>query len=195
MTTTGFCAMESSYRRKKMKRDATIRFGIYTLLAGSLFVYALMQKGPRLSQPLWLLAGTVVWGALEYAFHRWLFHSSKVGHWAERVFAYEHSRHHLDPLVAKHLFLPLKLTLPISSAILIAVIGLLGIAAAAPFYLGLLLGYALYEWLHYRAHHDYSEMTGLTAWLKRYHLAHHCGDESKHFGVSSPLFDWLARTM
>jgi hypothetical protein len=95
-----------------------------------------------------------------------------VGHWAERVFVYEHSRHHLDPLVERHLFLPLKLTLPISSALLIAAMGLLGIAVAAPFYLGLLLGYALYEWLHYRAHHDYSEKTGLTAWLKRYHLAH-----------------------
>jgi sterol desaturase/sphingolipid hydroxylase (fatty acid hydroxylase superfamily) len=62
------------------------------------------------------------------------------------------------------------------------------------FFAGFLFGYVCYDTLHYATHH--APMRGkLGHWLKHHHLRHHYLDKDRGFGVSTPLWDFVFRTM
>jgi sterol desaturase/sphingolipid hydroxylase (fatty acid hydroxylase superfamily) len=60
-------------------------------------------------------------------------------------------------------------------------------------FIGALIGYCIYEWLHYKAHHGHST-SGPLKYLKKYHMLHHGETPNLRFGVTSPLFDCLFGT-
>jgi sterol desaturase/sphingolipid hydroxylase (fatty acid hydroxylase superfamily) len=61
-------------------------------------------------------------------------------------------------------------------------------------YAGTVLGYITYDWMHYYTHH-FRPTTRLGKFLRRYHMEHHYKDSESHFGISSPLWDWVFRTV
>ncbi len=63
----------------------------------------------------------------------------------------------------------------------------------APVFSGFILGYLVYDMLHYATHH--LPMQGrVMKYLKRYHMLHHFKTPEQRYGVSSPLWDFVFRT-
>ena len=56
------------------------------------------------------------------------------------------------------------------------------------FFPGFLLGYLVYDMMHYAMHH-YNFKSGIMKQIKQHHMLHHYQDPGKGFGVSSGLWD------
>ena len=64
----------------------------------------------------------------------------------------------------------------------------LGGELAKPFFAFFLLGYLIYDYIHYSTHHFKTKSTWFKA-LKQHHMNHHFVNPELFFGVSSPLWD------
>lgn len=62
------------------------------------------------------------------------------------------------------------------------------------FFTGFLLGYLVYDRIHYATHHAHINGGKLWMAIKTHHLKHHFKDPDKGFGVSSPIWDVLFKT-
>jgi len=133
----------------------------------------------------WLLAGMVIFEAMEYGVHRF------VHWWKSRV----HFGHHEQPASLDLVFLPAPMhlvMLPLHGYAYLALTG--DLLATAALLAGNLVGLLYYEWVHYVAHIPVVPMTRWGRWMKKIHLLHHHKNEAFYFGVSTPLFDVLFGT-
>jgi sterol desaturase/sphingolipid hydroxylase (fatty acid hydroxylase superfamily) len=64
----------------------------------------------------------------------------------------------------------------------------------APLFAGFLMGYLVYDMLHYATHH-FRMRRGLFKALKRHHMQHHYKTPDQRFGVTSALWDWAFGTL
>ena len=58
---------------------------------------------------------------------------------------------------------------------------------------GVIVGYLSYEVVHYAIHRSRWFRHLFRPWVRN-HLYHHHKDDSRCFGVTSPLWDWVFRT-
>ena len=65
---------------------------------------------------------------------------------------------------------------------------------AAPFFAGFVVGYRCYDGTHDAVHH-FKQTSRIGRFVKRHHMLHHHADHDGGFGVSSPLWDVVFRTM
>ena len=63
-----------------------------------------------------------------------------------------------------------------------------------PLVSGFILGYLVYDLTHYATHH-FPMKRGVFKFLRRYHMQHHFKTPNARYGVSSPLWDYIFRTM
>ncbi|MGA2409826.1 MAG: sterol desaturase family protein [Candidatus Binataceae bacterium] len=123
------------------------------------------------------VAGLAAWTFVEYVIHAWLSHRFQ-------TFATPfHQGHHRDPhnVFAIRTWLPLIL-------IWITACALWGFATGVIFFTGVLSGFAIYEWLHYRIHFVLPR-SRWEAWLRTRHLIHHAQTDGRGFGVTSSVWD------
>ena len=66
-------------------------------------------------------------------------------------------------------------------------------ASLHAFFPGFLIGYLIYDMLHYAMHH-YNFKSGLMKRVKQHHMLHHYQDSTKGFGVSTALWDKVLRS-
>ena len=170
-------------------------FFFYTLLALGLGVAATISETRSLTSILFLcFAGILTWGLIEYGLHRLVFHfeaRSEKG----RSFVYAmHLSHHANPKTMDDLFTGLRLSLPIALCYCLLAWALMRSWQAMVYlFLGLMIGYFSYEFLHFQAHHRAPRLRVLR-YLKKYHLLHHHKTPTLRFGVTSPVFDYLFGT-
>jgi sterol desaturase/sphingolipid hydroxylase (fatty acid hydroxylase superfamily) len=122
-------------------------------------------------------AGLFAWTLVEYVIH------GVLGH-AHRTFVTElHSVHHRDPraVFAMGAWIP-------TAVILAGAYVWFGLAAGVIFYGGIVAGFAVYEYLHYRIHFA-TPANAVEARMRARHLAHHAGDPDAIFGVTTPIWD------
>ena len=145
--------------------------------------------------------GLLVWTLVEYLLHRYVFHFSPRNPpaWLQRLIFLFHGIHHVQPWDKQRLVMPPGVSIPLA-VVFYALFAwvLAGVLAApawlAPVFGAFLAGYLAYDLLHYAAHH-LSMDVAVGRWLKRYHLLHHHQTPDARFGVSSPLWDVLLRTL
>ena len=82
---------------------------------------------------------------------------------------------------------------PIGGLIAVLYVMMLGRYDWMMWYAGTVVGYLAYDWTHYYTHH-FRPTTRLGKFLRRYHMEHHYKDSESHFGISSPLWDWVFGT-
>ncbi|MGZ3688162.1 MAG: sterol desaturase family protein, partial [Bdellovibrionota bacterium] len=63
-----------------------------------------------------------------------------------------------------------------------------------PFYAFFIIGYLTYDYIHYSVHH-FRPRTAVGKRLKQLHMNHHFVSHEALWGVSSPLWDVIFRTM
>jgi len=170
-------------------------FFFYTLLALGLGVAATISETRSLTSILFLcLTGILTWGLIEYGLHRLVFHFDAQSEKGRRFVYAMHLSHHANPKTMDDLFTGLRLSLPIALCYCLLAWALMRSWQAMVYlFIGLMIGYFSYEFLHFQAHHRAPRLR-LFRYLKKYHLLHHHKTPSLRFGVTSPVFDYLFGT-
>jgi cyclopropane-fatty-acyl-phospholipid synthase len=130
-----------------------------------------------------LVSGIALWTAVEYLMHRYVLHRLA-----------PHYQHHAEPETLAYIFAPFAL----SGTSAVVLWGLLALIAGswqrgALIMAGTVAGYLCYEALHVRMH---SRVAGgpLLRALRKHHFYHHFADDSRCYGVTSPIWDYVFRT-
>ena len=134
------------------------------------------------------LLGYVIWTLIEYFGHRYLFHAEFPGAWGARIHLLIHGVHHDHPSDPLRLVMPPLLSAPIMLAAVLVGRVLFGFPLAYPGLMGFMLGYLVYDMVHYYLHHA-EPKTRLGRSLRRLHMLHHFRDSERGFGVSAPWWD------
>jgi sterol desaturase/sphingolipid hydroxylase (fatty acid hydroxylase superfamily) len=143
---------------------------------------------------LLFLIGVLTWTFTEYMLHRFVFHYQPSTALGKRVHFLAHGVHHDYPNDSSRLVMPPSVSLPLAVLFYVLFSMVLPAGYLPVFFAGFLLGYVCYDTIHYATHH--APMKGkLGGWLRRHHLRHHYMDDERAFGVSTPLWDYLFRTM
>ncbi|MBL4818021.1 MAG: sterol desaturase family protein [Deltaproteobacteria bacterium] len=151
---------------------------------------ALIYMGPK----GWALAlipvGMFAWTLTEYALHRFLFHYEFTSEAGKLFHKMVHGAHHILPNDPYRAGTPLGLSIPFAFSFALIFYWLLGPEWFFPFYAGVLLGYVVYERVHYAAHHIKSKRPWFMK-LKRHHLLHHHSKAAAgtKFGVTNMFWD------
>lgn len=139
-------------------------------------------------------AGVVLWTLTEYVLHRYVFHWVNDTAWGRRIHFVLHGVHHDFPNDKDRLVMPLGASIPLGVVIYALFTIALGQLHGEPLYAGMALGYLGYDGTHYAVHH-FKQGTRLGKFLRRHHMLHHHSDHEGGFGVSSPIWDVIFRTM
>jgi sterol desaturase/sphingolipid hydroxylase (fatty acid hydroxylase superfamily) len=143
-----------------------------------------IAEGQARAIPLALAAGVLLWTALEYLMHRFAFHGF-APHW----------EHHADPVDRKFILAPLQLSLPVTAGMWVALwLATRSTALPGMVLAGVWVGYLAYEAVHLRIHSPAPGGPILRA-LRRRHYYHHFADDHYCYGVTSPLWDVVFRSL
>lgn len=140
------------------------------------------------------LAGSFYWTFLEYAIHRWAYHTHFKSRFLNYFLGSFHLYHHKDMSdrrVYNAGFLMIYFLAPTVLSPVLLVNRDEGIFAALT--LGLSASYYFYEWVHFILHYKVHE-TGYLSYIQKYHFHHHDKAPLKNFGNTSHLWDWLLGT-
>lgn len=143
--------------------------------------------------PLAFLLGVFIWSLSEYLLHRFFFHYDPRTERMQKIFFLFHGVHHAQPQLKTRLVMPPAVSIPLA---ILFYLGFWLIAGrilgaphwVAPLFSGFIVGYLIYDMMHYATHHLPMRL-GPLKYLKRYHMQHHFKTPSQRFGVSSPLWD------
>ncbi len=139
--------------------------------------------------------GIVIWTITEYVFHRWVFHFNPTTDFQEYIHFMIHGIHHDYPNDAKRLVLPPIMSLPLSAFFYYLFFIFFEGYAHSAFFAGFLLGYLMYDTLHYALHHaSFGKHSKIWQLLKKNHMDHHFVDPDNGFGVSNVIWDKLFNT-
>ena len=138
-------------------------------------------------------AGLLVWSLTEYLVHRFAFHHEATSPVGRRLQFVVHGVHHQVPDDPTRLLMPPAATAA-GFAILYGLFWIvLGPGLVEPFSAGFLLGYLIYDYLHFAVHRTRPRMH-LVRYLRRQHMLHHFVTPDARWGVTSGLWDSVFRT-
>lgn len=141
-----------------------------------------------------VVAGVITWTFAEYVLHRWVFHWTNDTPVGKRIHFLFHGVHHDFPSDKDRLVMPLLMSVPLGVIFYSLFSVAVGLRLAEPLFAGFAVGYLCYDGTHYAVHH-FKQTTRLGRYVKRHHMLHHHADHDGGFGVSSPLWDLVFRTM
>jgi sterol desaturase/sphingolipid hydroxylase (fatty acid hydroxylase superfamily) len=147
-----------------------------------------------LSLILLTLAGVGIWTLTEYWLHRLIFHWEPDNTWGRRMHFIIHGVHHDHPNDKMRLVMPPSVSIPLAALFFAAFWLIFGNPAAFPLFAGFIFGYLVYDYTHYYVHH-FVPKSDLGKQLREQHMRHHFQDHRFGYGVSSPLWDVVFRTL
>lgn len=167
---------------------------IYVPVIAALIVFGAREGQGSLEIVGLAAAGLFIWTLSEYWLHRKVFHwdpDHPIGH---RLHFIIHGVHHDHPNDRMRLVMPPGASIPLA-ALFFAIFWLIfGIPTALPMFAGFLLGYLAYDYTHYYLHHVVPK-SAFGKKLREQHMRHHFQDHRYGFGVSTPLWDAVFRTL
>lgn len=140
------------------------------------------------------LGGVAIWTLTEYWLHRLLFHWQPKIRGGDRFHFMIHGVHHDHPNDKLRLVMPPGASIPLAILFFGLFVLIFGTPLAYPLYAGLLVGYLVYDYTHYYLHH-FVPKSKLGKRLREQHMRHHFQDHRYGFGVSSPIWDVVFRTL
>lgn len=132
--------------------------------------------------------GVFFWTFAEYILHRFVFHYHPKGKVGQRIHFIAHGVHHDYPNDSMRLVMPPSISLPLAVLFYGAYYLIFGAALMNGFFAGFVLGYLIYDELHYATHHANWNFTWFQK-IKKHHMKHHYQSPDDGFGVSSPVWD------
>lgn len=141
----------------------------------------------------YFMLGLVVWTATEYFLHRFIFHFHPSSAWGQRIHFIFHGVHHDYPKDKMRLVMPPSASIPLAALFYYLFSLLFSQTNLFAFFPGFLLGYLMYDMMHYAMHH-YNFKSGIMKRVKQHHMLHHYQDPTRGFGVSTSLWDEVMRS-
>jgi sterol desaturase/sphingolipid hydroxylase (fatty acid hydroxylase superfamily) len=168
-------------------RSLTI-FGAHAVLLLGLALATM----PMAAVVLWMLAGLLGFTLVEYLVHRNVFHLAPRTERARRFQYAIHGNHHEDPSARTNVMMRPAYAL-VALGVITACLAPFGrpMLAFAP---GFVVGYGAYLFVHF-AVHAWRPPSGVLRGLWRHHHLHHFADDTRNYGVSSPLWDVVFGTL
>mgnify|MGYP001183756066 CR=1 FL=1 len=142
----------------------------------------------------WFFTGFFSWTLAEYLMHRFLYHKIKDSSYDNGIQYLFHGIHHRYPRDDDRLVLPVVPSL-LLAAIFLGLFYLIFKEEALVFGAGFLIGYLIYITIHWTIHKVKPPKSNFFGWWWKHHNIHHYQQHDKAFGVSSPLWDIIFRTM
>ncbi len=138
--------------------------------------------------------GVLIWSLAEYWLHRLVFHWQPDHRLGSRLHFIIHGVHHDHPNDKLRLVMPPGASIPLAILFLALFSATFGTPLAYPLFAGFILGYLGYDYTHYYVHH-FTPKTSVGKRLREQHMRHHFQDHTRGYGVSSPLWDFVFRTL
>jgi sterol desaturase/sphingolipid hydroxylase (fatty acid hydroxylase superfamily) len=168
-------------------------FGIYLVLSAlSIYLYYREFETTNSHIIIYFLLGFLSWTLAEYILHRFVYHKIKDASYDKGFHYMFHGIHHAYPNDKSKTVLPPLPSLVIAVLFLGLFYLLLGGKALA-FSPGFVMGYSIYMWIHTMVHR--LPMPNKFNFWWKHHNIHHYQQHDRAFGVSSPLWDYVFRTM
>lgn len=141
-----------------------------------------------------MATGAACWTLFEYGLHRFVFHWSPSHPALKRMVYLWHGCHHADPQDPTRAVMPPMASIPLA----LALWGLTWSLAPQPWagagFAGFLCGYLHYDLTHWACH----QVKPRSRWgrmLKRHHMVHHYSAAPCNYGVGTPLWDVVFRSI
>ncbi|MFQ5704721.1 MAG: sterol desaturase family protein [Gemmatimonadales bacterium] len=188
---------------------------IYLPLVGYLLYTGYQTEGSLGNVTGLFLAGFALWTIAEYTIHRFVFHVTAeteqgthevvrgldsdeaaipaLANWRQVLYFIAHGVHHDFPNDSRRLVMPPGASIPLAFAFYVVFRVLFGVHTG-PLFAGFVVGYLVYDSVHYAVHH-FRPHTPLGRYLKKHHFRHHYQNSDLNFGVSSPVWDVVLRTL
>jgi dihydroceramide fatty acyl 2-hydroxylase len=165
---------------------------LYLPFIGWLLVLAAGRVGPA-TIVLEVLAGYALWTLTEYWLHRIVFHFEPDHPVGRKLHFLIHGVHHEHPNDPKRLVMPPSASIPLAAIFGVGFWALFGADHLLALFAGFLLGYLVYDSLHYAVHH-FTFRGRLGKRLRELHMRHHFQDDTRGYGVSAPWWDHVFGT-
>jgi dihydroceramide fatty acyl 2-hydroxylase len=143
---------------------------------------------------LFTLGGGAIWTLTEYWLHRLFFHWEPDNAFGHRMHFIIHGIHHDHPNDKLRLVMPPAVSIPLAALFLGLFVLVFGTPLAFPIFGGFIAGYLIYDYTHYYVHHAVPK-TQFGKRLREHHMRHHFQDHRYGYGVSSPAWDVVFRTL
>jgi len=179
---------------KLTKTHIAVPLTVFGIISVGLFIYGVREGYFGILTGVALFFGGLLsFTLIEYIMHRFVFHLIPKTP-KQEVFAYKvHGVHHDYPKDKDRLAMPIPLSLTLSTGFYFLFKLFMGSFVFA-FLPGFLIGYASYLGVHYMVH-AFQPPKNFFKVLWVHHGIHHYKDPGNAFGVSSPFWDVIFRTM
>ena len=137
--------------------------------------------------------GLLIWTLTEYWLHRLVFHWEPDHPIGSRLHFIIHGVHHEHPNDPNRLVMPPSASIPLAAIFLLVYRVLFGAPAWLAVSAGFLVGYVVYDTMHWYLHHRIPR-SRFGRRLRELHLRHHFQDDTRGFGISAPYWDRVFRT-
>ena len=142
---------------------------------------------------LYFIGGLIIWTITEYFLHRFVFHYHPTSAFGKKIHFIFHGVHHDYPRDKKRLVMPPSASIPLATLFYFLFSFFLSQPGLFAFFAGFLLGYLVYDMMHYAMHHHNFKHPVLKK-IKQHHMLHHYQDASRGYGVSSSLWDIILKS-
>jgi len=186
---------ENKFLEKLTRTHIAIPIGLFIVYSAALLYYSITSINSLSGWQTFglFMAGFFIFTLVEYVMHRYLFHIGTSTKKREKLQYTLHGVHHEYPKDKERLAMPPIMSITIATTLLLVFKLILGDLTFA-FLPGFLVGYASYLSMHYILH-IYKAPKGFFNFLWANHAVHHYKDQTKAYGVSSPLWDYIFGTM
>lgn len=123
----------------------------------------------------------------------WTFAEARTA-WHQWLNFMMHGVHHDHSNDSRRLVMPPLVSFPLAALFFGLFWLLFGLDLAPAFFAGFVGGYLCYDTLHFAIHH-FPPRGSLLRFMKRHHLRHHFVHSGLNCGVSSPVWDFVFRTL
>ncbi len=185
---------ENKILERLTRTHIAVPITLFILYSAGLLVWSVYNTALPASVTIGLFfAGLLIFTLVEYMVHRYVFHMRTDTKLRKSLQYNFHGIHHEYPKDKDRLAMPPIASITISTALLFLLRLVIGDYTFA-FLPGFLIGYAGYLFVHYIVH-AYPPPKNAFKILWVHHGIHHYKRQDAAFGVSSPLWDVIFRTM
>ncbi len=167
---------------------------LFTLYSSGLLYWSVANTALSVGTTVGLFfTGLLTFTLVEYLAHRYIFHMGTYTTLRKKLQYAFHGVHHDYPKDKDRLAMPPIMSITIATILLFLFRLVMGDFTFG-FLPGFLMGYAGYLFVHYIVH-AYQPPKNIFKKLWVHHGIHHYKNSERAFGVSSPLWDYIFRTM
>ena len=179
---------------KLSRTHISVPLTLFSSYSGALLYYSITytELSMVITGSLFVL-GLLAFTLTEYLVHRYVFHMDTYTGLRKKIQYASHGVHHEYPKDKTRLAMPPIASVTLATALLLLMRLVIGDLVFS-FLPGFLMGYAGYLFVHYIIH-AYQPPKNVFKILWIHHSIHHYKNNERAFGVSSPLWDYICRTM